>query len=261
MKPRRCAPVKVVYPAGFPGALSLHLGHNSRMDFTKRLRPGVQRGEITCSIRIWQSPRVKAGNRYGSTGVGQIEVDSIEPIELSDITPELARESGFNGVVDLLKIAKHGSGTNVYLVRFHYVRPPGSKAAKGKGAKSAARKTPSGEKQRKRIAKIVESFPEGEAKPTGRHMSLEVRKKRFGWFMVDHHGDGRVDLNCKASAEMHDVLRQLMPEHFHVPKYVGNKGWVGLWLDLPKLDWAAVELALREAYARVAPKTLLAQLE
>ena len=129
MKPRRCAPVKVVYTF-------------RRMDFTKRLRPGVQRGEITCSIRIWQSPRVKAGNRYGSTGVGQIEVDSIEPIELSDITPELARESGFNGVVDLLKIAKHGSGTNVYLVRFHYVLPPGSKAAKGKGAKAPARKMP-----------------------------------------------------------------------------------------------------------------------
>jgi hypothetical protein len=230
------------------------------MDFTKRLRPGVQSGEITCSIRIWQSPRVKAGNRYSSTAVGQIEVDSIEQIEMSDITPELARESGFNGVVDLLKIAKHGYGTNVYLVRFHYVLPEGSKAAKGKRAKTPARKVPNGEKQRKRVAKIVESFPEGEAKPTGRHMSLEVRKKRFGWFMIDHHGDGRVDLNCKASAEMHDILQRLIPAHFHVPKYVGSKGWVGVWLDLPKLDWAAVELALREAYARAAPKKLAAQL-
>ncbi len=35
----------------------------------------------------------------------------------------LARESGFLGVVDLLKIAKHGRGDNIYLVRFHY-RPP-----------------------------------------------------------------------------------------------------------------------------------------
>jgi len=222
------------------------------MDFTKRLRPGVQRGEITCSIRIWQSPRVKVGNRYSSTGVGNIEVDSIEQIEMSDITPELARESGFNGVVDLLKIAKHGYGTNVYLVRFHCVSPKGSAAAK-----KPARKVPSGEQQRKRVAKIVASFPQAEAKPTGRHMSLEVRKKRFGWFMVDHHGDGRVALNCKASAEMHDMLQRLVPAHFHVPKYVGSKGWVGLWLDLPKLDWAAVELALREAYVSVAPKKLL----
>jgi hypothetical protein len=231
------------------------------MDFTRRLRPGVQRGEITCSIRIWHSPRVKVGNRYGSTGVGHIEIDSIEQIEMADVTPELARESGFNGLVDLLKVAKHGSGTNVYLVRFHCVAPPGSSAAKGKRAKTPARKTVSGEKQRKRIAKIVESFPEAEAQPTGRHMSLEVRGKRFGWFMIDHHGDGRVALNCKASAEMHDTLQRLVPAHFHVPKYVGSKGWVGVWLDLPKLDWAAVELALREAYVRVAPKKLLAQLD
>jgi hypothetical protein len=217
------------------------------MIFTKRLRPGVLSGEITCSIRIWQHPHVKAGKRYDSTAVGQIEIDSIEQIEMSDITPELARAGGFNGLVDLLKVAKHGSGTNVYLVRFHRV------ASRAK-TKAASRKAPNGAKQRKLIAKIVESFPEGEAKPTGRHMSLEVRNKRFGWFMVDHHDDGRVALNCKASAEMHDILQRLVPGHFHVPKYVGSKGWVGLWLDLPKLDWAAVELALREAYVLVAPK-------
>jgi len=220
------------------------------MDFTKRLRPGVQRGEITCSIRIWQSPRVKVGNRYLSTGVGQIEVDSIEQIELSDVTPELARESGFNGVVDLLKIAKHGSGTNVYLVRFHYVH-----ATK----KAPARKAVNAEKQRKRIAKIVDDLPEGEAEPIGHHMSLEVRKKRFGYFLVDHHGDGRVALNCKGTAEMHDMLRNLMPKHFHVPKYLGNKGWVGVWLDMPAVHWEFVELLLREAYVRVAPKKLAAQ--
>jgi hypothetical protein len=109
------------------------------MDFIRRLRPGVQRGEITCSIRIWQKPRVKAGQRYRSTGLGVIEVDSIWPIGLPDITPELARESGFNGVVDLLKIAKHGSGRNVYLVRFHYVSPG---TARSKRAKTPTRKAP-----------------------------------------------------------------------------------------------------------------------
>ena len=221
------------------------------MDFIRSLRPGVQRGDITCSVRIWQRPRVKVGNRYASTGVGQIEIDSIQSIEWSDITPELARESGFSGVVDLLKIAKHGSGVNVYLVKFHRVTQA---AARGKPA--PARKAPTGDKQRQRIAKFLATLPEGEAKSVGRHMSLEVRNKRFGWFLVDHHGDGRVAINCKASAEMHDILQQLAPAHFHVPKY-GNKAWVGLWLDGPKLDWSAVELALREAYTRTAPKKLL----
>jgi len=55
---------------------------------------------------------------------GEIEVDSIQLIGFSDITPELARESGFLGVLDLLKVAKHGKGENIYLVRFHYVPPP-----------------------------------------------------------------------------------------------------------------------------------------
>jgi hypothetical protein len=91
------------------------------MVFAKRLRDGVRRGEITCSVRIWTRPHVTVGHRY-RMGEGQIEIDSIEPIGFQDITPQLARESGFLGVVDLLKIAKHGKGENIYLVRFHYVR-------------------------------------------------------------------------------------------------------------------------------------------
>jgi hypothetical protein len=92
------------------------------MVFSKRLREGVRRGEITCSVRIWTCPHVKVGARYRMEK-GEIEVDSITPIGFPDITPELARESGFLGVVDLLKVAKHGKGENIYLVRFHYVRP------------------------------------------------------------------------------------------------------------------------------------------
>jgi hypothetical protein len=57
---------------------------------------------------------------------GEIEVDSIETIGFPDITPELARESGFSGVLDLLKVAKHGKGERIYLVRFHYIPPGGS---------------------------------------------------------------------------------------------------------------------------------------
>lgn len=92
------------------------------MVFTKRLREGVKRGEITCSVRIWTRPHVKVGGRYPMEE-GEIEIDSIEPIALYDITGDLARESGFLGVVDLLKIAKHGKGENIYLIRFHYIPP------------------------------------------------------------------------------------------------------------------------------------------
>ena len=88
--------------------------------FAKRLRDGVRHGEITCSVRIWTRPHVRVGSRYRMES-GEIEVDSIETIGLPDITPELARESGFLGVLDLLKVAKHGRGNNIYLIRFHYL--------------------------------------------------------------------------------------------------------------------------------------------
>src|SRR3954462_16025510 len=94
------------------------------MGFTKRLREGIRRGRIRCSIRIWTQPHVKAGGRYAMDD-GQIVVDSIAPIEMADITDDLARESGFSGVDDLLQTAKHGKGQNVYLIRFHYL-PPGA---------------------------------------------------------------------------------------------------------------------------------------
>jgi hypothetical protein len=93
------------------------------MTFTKRLRDGIRRGEITCSVRIWMRPRVIVGNRYRMEE-GEIEVDSIQPIGFPDITPALARESGFLDLIDLLKVAKHGKGENIYLVRFHYLPPP-----------------------------------------------------------------------------------------------------------------------------------------
>jgi len=94
------------------------------MVFKKELREGVRRGRIRCSVRIWQRPHVKAGGRY-PMDEGHIVVDSIEEIEMDDIDDDLARESGFAGVEDLLQTAKHGPGENVYLIRFHYLPPGG----------------------------------------------------------------------------------------------------------------------------------------
>src|SRR5258708_3953835 len=87
------------------------------MMFAQRLRGGVIRGEITCSVRVWLRPHVKAGGRY-RLGPGAIEVTSLREIDFADITPALARRSGFAGVVDLLKIARHGRGERVFLVEF-----------------------------------------------------------------------------------------------------------------------------------------------
>lgn len=94
------------------------------MLFTKPLRDRIRNGRIRCSVRVWTRPHVKVGGRYQMDD-GHIVVDSIERITMADITYDLARESGFESVDDLLKIAKHGSGSQVYLIRFHYL-PPGA---------------------------------------------------------------------------------------------------------------------------------------
>ena len=54
---------------------------------------------------------------------GYVVIDRVLKIEFDDITPGLAKETGFMGVIDLLKTAKHGRGENVYLVDFHYETP------------------------------------------------------------------------------------------------------------------------------------------
>src|SRR4029078_8877937 len=94
------------------------------MVFAKRLREGIRRGRIRCTIRIWMRPQVKVGGRYQMDD-GHVVVDSIAPISIDDITYDLARQSGFESGEDLLEVARHGSGDNVYLIRFHYLPPGG----------------------------------------------------------------------------------------------------------------------------------------
>lgn len=92
------------------------------MQFVRTLRDRIRSGEITCSVRLWQRPHVKVGGRY-SLPPGHIVVTSLLEMALTDVTPALARRSGFTGLVELLRIAKHGPGRRVFLVEFRYVKP------------------------------------------------------------------------------------------------------------------------------------------
>jgi hypothetical protein len=89
------------------------------MQFLRTLRDPIRRGEITTTVRLWQRPHVKVGGRY-ALPPGEIVVTKIFEVSLADITPELARASGFAGLVDLLKTAKHGPGRRVFVIEFRY---------------------------------------------------------------------------------------------------------------------------------------------
>ena len=89
------------------------------MQFLQALRDRIRRGEITTTVRLWQQPHVRVGGRY-ALPPGEIVVTRIFEVSLAEITPELARASGFAGVVDLLKVAKHGPGRRVFVIEFRY---------------------------------------------------------------------------------------------------------------------------------------------
>ncbi|MFK7844697.1 MAG: ASCH domain-containing protein [Rhodothermales bacterium] len=88
------------------------------MQFTKRLHEPI----VTCSIRIWTRMHAKIGGKYRlGQGPGYILIKSITEKNRSDITDALALESGFKDRSDLLKTAQHGSGQDIYLIRFIYI--------------------------------------------------------------------------------------------------------------------------------------------
>jgi predicted DNA-binding protein (MmcQ/YjbR family) len=116
------------------------------------------------------------------------------------------------------------------------------------------------ERARKLVGAALRGLPEAELVPVGKHGGLEVRGRRFGWLLVDHHGDARLSLNVKCSAILSGALKDALPAHFHIPKYVGNKGWIGLWLDLPGMQRDLLQDAVTEGYRLAAPKALLKQL-
>jgi len=117
------------------------------------------------------------------------------------------------------------------------------------------------DERRARVVAIVEGLPEGGVVAAGNHLSLEVRQKRFSWFLDNHHGDGRLAINCKAPRGVAQQLAKHAPDRFHIPKYVSHLGWVGLWLDTPQIDWTEVEAILLGAYRLTAPKKLITELD
>lgn len=114
---------------------------------------------------------------------------------------------------------------------------------------------------RQRVMEIVSQYPETEAAAHEAHLSLEVRGKRFGWFLDDHHGDARVALHLKSTAAERGRHIQSHPALVFVPDHVGRFGWLGVWLDMDGADWILVEQLLRAAYRATAPKRLVAQLD
>ena len=85
-----------------------------------------------------------------------------------------------------------------------------------------------------------------------------MRGRTFAWYVDDEHGDGRVAVLCKAPPGENSGLVATDPHRFYLPRYVGNRGWVALRLDLQDVDWGEVAELVADSYRMVAPKRLAA---
>ena len=119
---------------------------------------------------------------------------------------------------------------------------------------------PSLDELRDRVSSICRTLPDAESsRATGQHLAFEIRGKKFAYFLVDHHGDGRVALVCKAAPGEASRLIATTPDRYFNPPYLGPRGWVGLDLDAPGTTWDEVTGLIRESYVLTAPKRLRAQ--
>jgi hypothetical protein len=110
-----------------------------------------------------------------------------------------------------------------------------------------------------RVSEICLALPEATREDSPPHATFRVRGRTFAYYLDDHHGDGIVGLVFKAPPGANEMLVQAEPDRFYRPAYVGPRGWLGLRLDLPHVDWDEVADFAVESYLLVAPKRLAAQ--
>jgi len=104
-----------------------------------------------------------------------------------------------------------------------------------------------------RLRSICLPLPEAvEAGGVG-NPTFKVREKIFA---MQHPVDQRPSMWCKAPPGFQDMLIDSEPERFFVPPYVGNRGWIGVWLDI-ELDWDHIRDLVEDSYRLTAPKRLV----
>ena len=83
-------------------------------------------------------------------------------------------------------------------------------------------------------------------------------KKSFVMY-ANHHHDDRLAFWCAAPEGMQESLVASEPSRFFRPPYVGVRGWLGVYLDVP-VDWEEIADIVTEAYRCIAPPRLVAEL-
>src|SRR6476661_5313841 len=110
-----------------------------------------------------------------------------------------------------------------------------------------------------RLRALCLALPEATEKISHGEPTWFVRKV-FVMFAGRHHDD-RVAFWCAAPPGVQVALVGSDPQRFFRPPYVGGRGWLGVYLDVPGIDWTEVAEIVTDAYRTVAPKSLAAQVD
>lgn len=83
---------------------------------------GIENGSITLAFRRWRRPTVKAGGNL-LTSVGQLAVETVDVVDIDDITESEAVAAGFPDLTSLRsRLSLHTEG-QVYRIRLSVVGP------------------------------------------------------------------------------------------------------------------------------------------
>ena len=106
------------------------------------------------------------------------------------------------------------------------------------------------------LTKICLALPETRREDKGSHAAFLVGKKTFAYYLDNHHGDNIVSVCCKVLPGENRFLIESSPARFYLPAYIGPRGWIGLRMDLPKLNWSELKELILGSYLQLAPKRL-----
>jgi hypothetical protein len=109
------------------------------------------------------------------------------------------------------------------------------------------------------LRRLCLSLPEVTERLSHGEPTWFVQGKKTFVMYADHHHDDRLAFWCAAPRDAQETLVAADPQRFFAPPYVGHRGWLGVYLDMP-VDWSQIAELVTDAYREVAPKRLQAEL-
>jgi hypothetical protein len=106
------------------------------------------------------------------------------------------------------------------------------------------------------LTKVCLALPETRREDQESHAAFLVGKRTFAYYLNNHHGDNIISVCCKVLPGENSFLVESDPRRFYLPAYIGSRGWIGLRMDLPKLNLSEVKELILGSYVQIAPKRL-----